>query len=996
MAKITDEILADIDKDTIDFRKNFDDSLDEPVVLPAKIPSLLLNGTVGIAVGMATNIPPHNLGELVDGTLALIDNRDITSQELIEYIPGPDFPTGGIINGRKGIQDAYTKGRGKIQVRAKIKVEDASNGKQALIVNEIPYQVNKAALIERIALLVKEKKLTGISDLRDESDRDGIRIVIELKKGEEPEIVLNKLYKYTDLQTSFGVIMLALVNNVPKVLSLKEVLEEYVKHRFEVITRRTRFELDKAEKRDHILQGFRIALENIDRIISLVLEEYVKHRFEVITRRTRFELDKAEKRDHILQGFRIALENIDRIISLIKNSKDSTTAKDLLIEKYAFSEIQARSIMDMKLQRLTGLEREKIEQEFQELERKIKEFKEILADDQKIYDIMKQELVEVKEKYNDDRRTLIEDERKDIDVEDLIKDEKVILTITNKGYVKRIGIDNYKAQKRGGRGVSSQNTIEDDFVSDMFVMLNLDTVLIFTDKGRVYKMKAYEVPETSKQSRGKLISNIINFQEDEKPAFIIKVREFTDKGRVYKMKAYEVPETSKQSRGKLISNIINFQEDEKPAFIIKVREFTDNKEVIFVTKDGTIKKTNLMEYANINSNGKIAINFRDGDALVFAGLIRRESDQLFIATKLGYSVRMDLNEVRSINGKIAINFRDGDALVFAGLIRRESDQLFIATKLGYSVRMDLNEVRSISRTAIGVKGITLRPGDSVVSALLITDPENETILTVTSNGFGKRTRVIEYTTQKRGGMGIINFKLTPKTGDIIGVKPVIEGKIAINFRDGDALVFAGLIRRESDQLFIATKLGYSVRMDLNEVRSISRTAIGVKGITLRPGDSVVSALLITDPENETILTVTSNGFGKRTRVIEYTTQKRGGMGIINFKLTPKTGDIIGVKPVIEDEEIIAINSQGVVIRTSVDSIAVHGRATSGVTIMKTDDNSKVVAVVKIKNEKDEERILSEDEEETLELEKATKDEISKEIEEDNLFQTFDSEEDEEI
>ena len=607
MAKITDEILADIDKDTIDFRKNFDDSLDEPVVLPAKIPSLLLNGTVGIAVGMATNIPPHNLGELVDGTLALIDNRDITSQELIEYIPGPDFPTGGIINGRKGIQDAYTKGRGKIQVRAKIKVEDASNGKQALIVNEIPYQVNKAALIERIALLVKEKKLTGISDLRDESDRDGIRIVIELKKGEEPEIVLNKLYKYTDLQTSFGVIMLALVNNVPKVLSLKEVLEEYV-----------------------------------------------KHRFEVITRRTRFELDKAEKRDHILQGFRIALENIDRIISLIKNSKDSTTAKDLLIEKYAFSEIQARSIMDMKLQRLTGLEREKIEQEFQELERKIKEFKEILADDQKIYDIMKQELVEVKEKYNDDRRTLIEDERKDIDVEDLIKDEKVILTITNKGYVKRIGIDNYKAQKRGGRGVSSQNTIEDDFVSDMFVMLNLDTVLIFTDKGRVYKMKAYEVPETSKQSRGKLISNIINFQEDE-----------------------------------------------KPAFIIKVREFTDNKEVIFVTKDGTIKKTNLMEYANINSNGKIAINFRDGDALVFAGLIRRESDQLFIATKLGYSVRMDLNEVRSI-----------------------------------------------SRTAIGVKGITLRPGDSVVSALLITDPENETILTVTSNGFGKRTRVIEYTTQK--------------------------------------------------------------------------------------------------------------------------------------------------------------------------------------------------------------------------------------------------------
>ncbi|MCI6151584.1 DNA gyrase subunit A [Fusobacterium perfoetens] len=725
MAKISDEILADIDKDTIDFRKNFDDSLDEPVVLPAKIPNLLLNGTVGIAVGMATNIPPHNLGELVDGTLALIDNRDITPLELVDYIPGPDFPTGGIINGKKGIIDAYTKGRGKIQLRAKIKIEDASNGKQAIIVNEIPYQINKSALIERIALLVKEKKLTGISDLRDESDRDGIRIVIELKKGEEPEIVLNKLYKYTELQTSFGVIMLALVNNVPKVLNLKEVLEEYV-----------------------------------------------KHRFEIITRRTKFELDKAEKRDHILQGFRIALENIDRIIELIKNSSDGNTAKEALMTKYAFTDIQARSIMDMKLQRLTGLEREKIEQEFQELERKIKEYKEILADEQKIYDIMKQELIEIKEKYNDDRRTLIEDERKDIDVEDLIKDEKVLLTITNKGYVKRIGIANYKAQKRGGRGVSSQNTIEDDFVEDMFVMNNLDTVMIFTDKGRVYRMKAYEVPETSKQSRGKLISNIINFQEDEKPAFIIKVREFSDK-----------------------------------------------KEVIFVTKDGTIKKTNLMEYANINSNGKIAINFREGDALVFAGLIKKETDQLFIATKLGYSIRMDLNEVRSI----------------------------------------------------------------------------------------------------------------------------------------------------------------------------SRSAIGVKGINLREGDNVVSALLITDPENETILTVTSNGFGKRSRVMEYTTQNRGGKGIINFKLTSKTGEIIGVKPVKEDEEIMAINSSGVVIRTSVESIAVHGRATSGVKIMKTDEDTRVVAVVKVKSEKDEERIISEDEQENLEDVKNKLEEIKSE---DNLFKTFDNEDEE--
>ncbi len=734
MAKITDELLNDIDKNTINFRRNFDDSLDEPEVLPAKVPALLLNGTVGIAVGMATNIPPHNLGELVDGTLALINNREISAAELTQYVHGPDFPTGAIINGRKGIIDAYTKGRGKIQVRAKIKIEDISPTKQAIIVNEIPYQVNKATLIERIAHLVRDKKLTGISDLRDESDRDGIRIVIELKKNEEPDIVLNKLYKYTDLQTSFGVIMLALVNNVPKVLNLKEVLEEYV-----------------------------------------------KHRFEVITRRTKFDLDKAEKRDHILQGYRIALENIDRIIELIRGSADGNIAKEALMSKYNFTEIQAKSIMDMKLQRLTGLERGKIEEEYQALIKVIAELKDILANEHRIYEIMKEELIEIKEKYNDERRSVIEDERADIHVEDLIKDEKVILTITNKGYVKRMSVDNYKAQKRGGRGVSSQNTIDDDFVEDMFVMKTLDTVMIFTDKGRVYKMKAYEVPESSKQARGKLIGNIINFQPDE-----------------------------------------------KPAFIIKVRSYSEEKEIIFVTKDGTIKKTNLMEYANINSNGKKAITFREGDSLIFAGLVRNKEDQLFIATKKGFSIRTNLGEIRSL----------------------------------------------------------------------------------------------------------------------------------------------------------------------------SRTATGVKGISLREEDEVVSALLITDPE-ETLLTVTSNGYGKRTRAIEYTIQNRGGKGLINFKPSEKTGEIIGVKPVNDDDEIIVINSSGVVIRTAVNSIAVHGRAAVGVKVMKTNEETKVVAVVKVKSEKEEEQIINEEENSTEEkVVKITPEQetlfksIEEDIEQEPLFQTFDSEEDE--
>lgn len=731
MKKITGELLEDIDKDTIDFRKNFDDSLDEPVVLPAKLPNLLLNGSTGIAVGMATNIPPHNLGELVDGTLALIDNKDITTDELMEYIPGPDFPTGGIIDGRKGIREAYATGRGRLRVRGRIETEETKAGRVSLVVKEIPYQLNKAALIERIAALVREKKLTGISDLRDESDREGIRIVIELKRGEEPELVLNKLYKYTDLQSTFGVIMLALVNNVPKVLNLKQVLEEYM-----------------------------------------------KHRFEVITRRTKYDLDKAEKRDHILQGFRIALENIDRIIELIRASKDGNEAKEILIEKYAFSEIQAKAIMDMKLQRLTGLEREKIEQEFQELEKKIKELKEILADENKIYEIMKQELIELKEKYNDPRRTSIEDERLVIDREDLIKEEKVIITITNKGYVKRIGLDQYKSQKRGGKGVSTQHTVEDDFVQDMEIMSTHDSMMIFTNKGRVFNIKAYEIPESSKQARGKLIENIIRLQEDEKVRFTIKIKEFTSK-----------------------------------------------KEIIFLTQDGTVKKTNLMEFQNIHSGGLKAVKLREDDDLIFVGVVTSEDDELFIATKFGYSVR--------------------------------------------------------------------------------------------------------------------------------------------------------------------TKA--------SEFRSMSRNATGVKGITLRQGDSVISGLLIKNEDEETILTVTENGFGKRTRVNEYPLQGRGGKGVINFKCSDKTGNVVEVKPVKDDEELMAITSSGVVIRTPMESVSIYGRVTQGVKIMRTSDEEKVVAIAKIKSEKDEEKILSDDQNEELERNENLKNKSTENEDFENKYlNTFENEDEEQM
>lgn len=516
MAKISGELMEDIDKNTIDFMKNFDDSLDEPTVLPAKLPNLLLNGATGIAVGMATNIPPHNLGELVDGILAQIENPDITCLELMDYIKGPDFPTGGIIDGHKGIRDAYLTGRGKIRVRGKVEVEELKSGKANIIIKEIPYQLNKAVLIEKIADLVKEKKINGISDLRDESDRDGIRVVIEVKKGEEPELILNKLYKFTELQNTFGIIMLALVNNAPKVLNLKEIIAEYL-----------------------------------------------KHRFIVITRRTQFDLEKAEKRAHILQGYRIALENIDRIIEIIRGSADGNTAREVLIEKYGFSDVQSRAILDMKLQRLTGLEREKIDAEYIEIEKYILELKDILSHDSKIYDIIKKELIYLKEKYGDERKTVIENERMEILPEDLIKDESVILTLTNKGYVKRMEVSKYKAQKRGGKGVASQNTIEDDFVVSIDSATNLDTLMIFTNQGRVFNLKVYEIPESSKQSRGKLISNIIRIREDE------KIRA-----------------------------------------VIKTRDFSSENEVVFVTKEGLIKKTNLNEFKNINNSGLKAIKLK--------------------------------------------------------------------------------------------------------------------------------------------------------------------------------------------------------------------------------------------------------------------------------------------------------------------------------------------------------------------------------------------------
>lgn len=688
MAKITNELLVDIDKETIDYRKNFDDSLDEPVVLPSKLPNLLLNGSEGIAVGMATKIPPHNLTELCNGILALIDDKDITIDGLIEHIQGPDFPTSGIIHGKKGIYDAYKTGRGRVRVSGRVEVEEIRKGREALIITELPYQVNKARLIEKIADLVKEKKINGISDLRDESDRNGIRVVIELKRNEEPDLVLNKLYKYTDLENTFGIIMLALVNNVPKVLNLKQVLNHYL-----------------------------------------------DHRFEVVTRRTQFELNKAEKRAHVLEGFRIALDNIDAIIEKIRASSDGSAAKEALIETWNFSDIQARAILDMKLQRLTGLEREKIESEYNDLVALITELKDILANPDRVYGIIKEELEELREKYGDERRTIIEEDKREINIEDLIKDEKVIVTLTNKGYIKRMALNTYKAQKRGGKGISTQNTVEGDFVESMYTATTLETLMIFTDKGKAYSLKVYEIPESSKQARGRLIENLINLDKDE------RVRR-----------------------------------------IIKVRDFSESDEVFFLSRLGRAKKTNLSLFKNMNKSGIIAIKLDDSD---------------------------DLN--------------------YVDLIQNDNSEIFVATKAGYSIRFPHENIRSMGRNASGVKAITLRSNDEVVSGGII-NSEDLDILTITEKGYGKRTKVNDYPLQSRGGKGVINIKVSPKIGEVVEVK-VVE---------------------LDEEMMAITSEGIVIRTPIESISQIGRNTQGVKVMRVSNAEKVVSIVKVKQNLEEAI------------------------------------------------------------------------------------------------------------------------------------------------
>ncbi|HBF1619495.1 TPA: DNA gyrase subunit A [Clostridioides difficile] len=674
MSKLSLELLRDIEKETVDFKPNFDESLKEPSVLPARYPNLLVNGSNGIAVGMATSIPPHNLAEVIDATVYLIDNPECSVDDLIKFVQGPDFPTAAIIMGKESIAEAYRTGRGKVKVRSRAFIEELPKGKQQIIVTEIPYQVNKAKLVERIAELVKEKRIEGISDLRDESNRNGMRIVIELKRDANANIVLNNLYKHSQMEDTFSIIMLALVDGQPRVLNLKQILYHYI-----------------------------------------------KHQEDVVTRRTKFELNKAEARAHILEGLKIALDNIDAVISLIRASKTGQEAKLGLIEKFKLTEIQAQAILDMRLQRLTGLERDKIEAEYEDLIKKINRLKEILADERLLLNVIKDEITIIKENYSDERRTEIRHAEGEIDMRDLISDEEIAITLTHFGYIKRLPSDTYKSQKRGGRGISALTTREKDFVRHLVTTTTHSRLLFFTNKGRVFKLNAYEIPEGKRQAKGTAIVNLLQLSADEKIATLIPI-DGND----------------------------------------------ENEYLLLATKKGIVKKTKREEFKNINKSGLIAIGLRDDDEL------------------------------------IGVELTDG------------KQEVLLVTKEGMSIRFDENDIRYMGRTAMGVKGITLSKEDFVVSMNLCS--KGTDVLVVSKNGFGKRTNIEEYRSQIRAGKGIKTYNISEKTGTIVGADMV----------------------NEDDEIMIINSDGVLIRIRVNEISLFGRVTSGVKLMKTNDEVNVVS------------------------------------------------------------------------------------------------------------------------------------------------------------
>ncbi len=677
LSKISMEMLADINKDTVDFVPNFDETEKEPTVLPSRYPNLLVNGTSGIAVGMATNIPPHNLREVVSAVVKIIDNRvqedrETEIEEVLELVKAPDFPTGGIIMGTRGCEQAYRTGRGKIRVRAVTDIETLPNGKSQIVVTELPYMVNKARLIEKIAELHKEKKIDGITDLRDESNREGTRVVIELRRDANANVILNQLYKHTQMQDTFGVIMLALVNNEPKELNLLEMLRLYL-----------------------------------------------KHQEDVVTRRTKYDLNKAEERDHIVQGLLIALDNIDEVIHIIRNSPNIPAAKEALMERFGLSDVQAQAIVDMRLRALTGLEREKLENEHRELLAKIAEWKAILADEKLLLGVIKEEIQITALKYGDDRRSRIGFDETDISMEDMVPRQNTVIAMTNLGYIKRMTVDNFKAQNRGGKGIKGMQTIEDDFIADLLMTTTHHYVMFFTNYGRVYRLKAYEIPEASRTARGMAIINLLQLAPGE-----------------------------------------------KISAIIPVKDYEEDKNLFMVTREGIVKKTSIMEYSNVRKNGLAAINLREDDELI---------------------------EVKITDSRT---------------------EIFLVTKHGMCIRFRETDVRATGRASMGVIGMNLEDGDEIIGMQL--DSQGDSLLIVSENGMGKRTYLEEFTVQKRGGKGVKCYKITEKTGYVVGVKA----------------------SNEDQEIMLITTEGIIIQLRVEDISVLGRITSGVKMINLDEGVKV--------------------------------------------------------------------------------------------------------------------------------------------------------------
>ncbi|MDE6714578.1 MAG: DNA gyrase subunit A [Lachnospiraceae bacterium] len=692
LSKISMELLADINKDTVDFVPNFDETEKEPSVLPSRYPNLLVNGTTGIAVGMATNIPPHNLREVIDAVVKIIDNRVEENRttdidELLEIVKGPDFPTGAEILGTAGIEEAYRTGRGKVRLRGITNIETLPNGKSQIVITELPYMVNKANMILKMAELVKDKRLDGITDIRDESNREGMRVVIELRRDANANVLLNKLYKHTQLQDTYGIIMLALVNNEPKVLNLLQMLEEYL-----------------------------------------------KHQEEVVTRRTRYDLNKAEERDHIVQGLLIALDHIDEVIQIIRGSRTTQEAKEKLMERFALSDAQSQAIVDMRLKALTGLEREKLEQEHQDLVALINELRAILADEKLLLGVIKKELLETSVKYGDDRRTAIGFDDMDISMEDMIPVSNTVIAMTNLGYIKRMTVDNFRSQNRGGKGIKGMTTIEDDYIEDLLMMTTHDYIMFFTNIGRTYRLKAYQIPEAGRTARGTAIINLLQLNPGE-----------------------------------------------KISAVIPIKEYIEGKNLFMVTKKGTVKKTSIMEFVNIRKNGLAAINLQDDDELI---------------------------EVKQTD---------------------KDTEIFLVTKYGKCIRFKETDVRATGRTSMGVRGMNLDYDDDIVGMQL--DHQGDSLLIVSENGMGKRTYLDEFTLQNRGGKGVKCYKITEKTGDVIGVKAVTD----------------------EHEIMMITSAGTIIQLRMEDISILGRVTSGVKMINLENGIKVAKIAKVREKVNDGIV-----------------------------------------------------------------------------------------------------------------------------------------------